>query len=102
MGTFELGVNAIEVFALHQGALCSVGIDPHAVGFVLLPSFIDIGFLGSFCLELFLDRGLDGTLEMGLAGEEGGALSLKIGVNLFGKVSMEPSLLVRFESNGIE
>jgi len=102
LGALELGVNAIEVFTLHQGALGSVGIDPHAVGLILLPSLVDVGFLGIFGLELFLDRGLEGTLEMGLAGEEDGTLSLEISVNLFGKVGVERSLLVRLESNGIE
>ena len=80
----------------------SVGIDPDAVGLVLLSGLVNVGFLGIFRLELFLDRGLEGTLEMCLAGEEGGTLSLEISVNLFGKVGVEGSLLVRLESNGIE
>jgi len=102
LGTFKLGVNAIKIFTLHQGTLGSVGIDPHAVGLVLLTSLVDIGFLGIFCLELLLDRGLNRTLEMGLAGEEGGTLGLEISVNLFGKVVVVPSLLVCLESNGIK
>ena len=102
LGALELGVNTIEVFALHQGALGSVGVDPHAVGFVLLPSLIDVGLLCIFCLELFLDRGLDGAFEMRLAGEEGGALRLEICVNLFGNVAVVSSLLVCLKSNGIK
>ena len=102
LGTFELRVNTIKVLALHQGTLGSIGIDPHAVGFVLLASLVNVGLLGLFCLVLLLDRGLDGTLEVSLAGEEGGTLSLEIGVNLLGKVCVEPSLLVRLESNCIK
>jgi len=59
-------------------------------------------FLGIFCLELFLDRGLDGALETRLASEESGTLSFEISANSFSKVAMEPSLLVCLESNGIE
>jgi len=102
LGAFEFGVNAIEVLALHQGALGSVGIDPHAVGFVLLPSLVDVGLLGIFCLELLLDRGLDGSFEMRLAGEECGTLRLEISVNLFGEVAVVSSLFVCLESNGIK
>jgi len=61
-----------------------------------------VGFLGTFCLELFLDRGLDSALEMRLAGEEGGAWRLELCVNLFGEVDVMSSLLVCLESNGIK
>ena len=87
---------------MHQCALGSVGVDPHAVGFIFLPSLVDVGFLGIFCLELFLDRGLDGAFEMSLTGEEGGALRLEIGVNLFGKVAVVSSLLICLKPNGIK
>jgi hypothetical protein len=86
LSSFELGSNAIEVPALHQGTLRSVGIDPHAVGFVLLPGLVYVGFLRIFGLVLFFDHSLDATLELSLAGEEGRTLSLEIGVNLFGEV----------------
>lgn len=86
LSTFEFGGDTIKVLALHQGALCGVGINPDAVGFILFPGLVYVGFLSIFGFELFLDRSLDGALEMSLPAKEGRTLSLEISVNLFGKV----------------
>jgi hypothetical protein len=61
-----------------------------------------VRFLCIFRFELFLDRGLDGALEMRLVGEESGTLSFEIAVNSFGEVRVESALFVCLELNGVE
>jgi hypothetical protein len=68
--TLEFGRDALEVFALDKGTLCSVSVDTETILFIFLAGLVDMGFLGLLRLEVFLDCGLLGFTMLGLTGDK--------------------------------
>lgn len=84
--TFEFKGNALEILALDEGALSSIGVNAEAILLVFLPSLVDVAFLCLFCFELFLDRTLINFAMLGLTGDERGDGIFELVANLLGEL----------------
>ena len=88
LGTFEFDGNALEILALDEGALRSVGINAETILLVFLASLVDVSFLRLLCLELFLDRSLIYFTMLSLTGDERGDGVFELVANLLDRKSV--------------
>lgn len=84
--TFKFKGDALEVLALDEGALGSVGVNAETILLVFLPSLVDVAFLCLFCFELFLDRSLITFAMLGLTGDERGSGVFELVADLLGEL----------------
>lgn len=102
LGTFEFDGDALEVFALDEGALRSIGVNAETILFVLLAGLVDVAFLRLLCLKLFLDRSLISFTMLSLTGDERGYGVFEFVANLLCKLQMEGGLFVRLLAKSVE
>lgn len=102
LSTLKFKLNLVEIFALHEGALGSVGVDLYAICFVLLAGFVDVPFLCLFGLELLLDSCLIGALVVELLVEEDTGLTFQICFELLCDVEMEARLPLCLNTKGVQ
>jgi hypothetical protein len=100
--SFEFDGNALEILALHEGALGSVGVNAETILLVFLASLVDVAFLRLLCLELFLDRSLIYFTMLSLTGNERGDGVFELVANLLSELQMKGGLLVRLLAKSVE
>ena len=100
--TFEFDGNALEILALDEGALRSVGVNAETILLVFLAGLVDVALLRLFCFELFLDRSLINFTMLGLTCDERGDGVFELVANLLSELQMEGGLLVCLQAEGVE
>lgn len=102
LGTFEFDGDALEILALDEGALRSIGVNAETILFVLLAGLVDVAFLRLLCLELLLDHSLISFTMLSLTGDERGYGVFEFVANLLCKLQMEGGLFVRLLAKSVE
>ena len=100
--TFEFDGDTLEVLALDEGTLGSVGVNADTILLIFFPSLVDVALLRLLCFELFLDRTLINFAMLGLTCDERRGGVFKLVANLLGKLQMETRLLIRLQAKGVE
>jgi hypothetical protein len=96
MPTFEFDGDALEVLALDEGALGSVGVNAEAILLIFFPSVVDVALLHLLCSELFLERTLIEFMMLGLTCDKCSGGVFELVANLLGKLQRERGLLYPF------
>jgi hypothetical protein len=100
--TFEFDGDTLEVLALDEGALGSVGVNAETILLIFFSSLVDVALLCLLCFELFLDRTLINFTMLGLTCDERGGGVFELVANLLGELQMKRGLLVRLQAKGVE